>query len=93
VNTGLAGLSLLEEKIEKAARLIETLRREKKEIEETSIELKQKLDSLYISNEKLMKRLEELEKERNNQKDREKTREEINNKIEEMLAKLEELEV
>ncbi|MBN1884657.1 MAG: hypothetical protein JW876_03920 [Candidatus Krumholzibacteriota bacterium] len=91
--TGLAGLEMLEEKITRAATLIERLRAEKNEFETANKELKAKIENLYIHNEELTQRLEELTKERENASDFEKTREEIKGKIEEMLGKLEGLEI
>ena len=90
---GLAGLELLEEKITKAADLIERLKREKNEMAEGNKELKEKIDSLYISNEELTRELETLKKSKDSKKDFDKTREEIKDKIEEMLVKFDGLEV
>jgi hypothetical protein len=90
---GLAGLDLLEQKITKAAGLIERLKREKNEMAEANKELKEKIDSLYITNEKLAKELETLKTSKDSKKDFDKTREEIKNKIEEMLVKFDGLEV
>jgi len=90
---GLAGLDLLEQKITKAAALIERLQREKNEMAEANKELKEKIDSLYITNEKLAKELETLKTSKDSTKDFDKTREEIKNKIEEMLVKFDGLEV
>lgn len=91
--TGLAGLELLEEKITKAANLIERLKREKNELAEANKELKEKIDSLYISSEELTRELVTLKKAKDSKKDFEKTREEITDKIEEMLVKFDGLEV
>ncbi len=90
---GLVGLELLEEKIVKAAQLIERLREEKKAAEESNKVLKEKIDLLYINNEELSKELEIFNRNKENKKDFDKTREEINNKIEEMLVKLDSLEI
>ena len=91
--TSIAGLEVLEEKIVKAAKLIDKLTKEKNNIEAQNKELKEKLDSLYIKNEELTKELEIFKKDRKSTKDFDKKREEIGNKIEEMLEKLEGLEV
>jgi chromosome segregation ATPase len=90
---GIAGIGLLEEKITKAAGLIEKLRAEKNKLEATNKELKEKIDSLYISNEDLIKQIEELKKTKAVSKHTEKRREEITLKIEEMLEKLEHIEL
>lgn len=90
---GLSELEVLEEKILKAAKAIDTLHREKKKAEEENKVLKDKIESLYIKNEELLKELEIFKKDKEKGKDFEKTREEIGNKIEEMLSKLEELNI
>jgi FtsZ-binding cell division protein ZapB len=90
---GLAGIGLLEDKITKAAELIERLRMEKREIEETNKTLEDKIESLYIKNEELTKELKNFKAKGKSKKDSKKTREEINTKIEEMLAKLEGLKL
>lgn len=90
---GLASLEALEEKITRAAKLIERLRAEKNEAELANKELKAKFENLYIQNEELTKQLEELTKEREDVSDFEKTREEIKGKVEEMLGKLEGLDI
>ena len=92
-STGLAGLEILEEKILKAAELIENLSKEKKKLEENNKELKDKVDSLYIRSEGLMKEIEIFNNDKGKRKDFDKTREEIGNKIEEMLLKLDGLEL
>ena len=89
---GIAGIDLLEEKINKAAGLIERLRAERNRLETVNKELKGKIDSLYISNEDLTKQIEELKKAKAVSKNTEKSREEITVKIEEMLEKLERIE-
>ena len=93
VETDLLNLDVLEERILRAARLIEELRGEKKVLEEENIRLKEKLESLYIINEQMERDLEGLTAKADKTNDTEKTREEIARKIEEMLAKLDELEV
>ena len=90
---GIAGIDLLEEKINKAAGLIERLRAERNRLETANKELKGKIDSLYISNEDLTKQIEELKKAKAVSKNTEKRREEITVKIEEMLEKLERIEL
>ncbi len=90
---GIAGIDLLEEKINKAAGLIERLRAERNTLETANKELKGKIDSLYISNEDLTKQIEELKKTKAVSKNTEKRREEITVKIEEMLEKLERIEL
>jgi chromosome segregation ATPase len=90
---GVAGIGLLEEKINKAAGLIEQLRAEKNKLEMANKELKAKIDSLYISNEDLTKQIEELKTSKAVSKNTEKRREEIKVKIEEMLEKLERIEL
>ena len=91
--TDLGGLGLLEEKITKAADLIERLKREKNDMSEANKELKEKIDSLYITNEELVRELETLKMSKDSNKDFDKTREEIKDKIEEMLVKFDGLEV
>ena len=90
---GIVGIGLLEEKINKAAGLIERLRAERNRLETANKELKGKIDSLYISNEDLTKQIEELKKSKAVSKNTEKRREEITVKIEEMLEKLERIEL
>lgn len=92
-STGLASLELLEEKIVKAATLIDRLTAEKKKIEETNKVLKEKVESLYIKNEELRTELEIFKKNEEKEKDFDKTREEIGNKIEEMISKLDGLDL
>ena len=92
-STGLASLEVLEEKIIKAAKLIENLTSEKKKLEEKNKELKDKFDSLYIKNEELINEIEIFNIDKDKRKDFDKTREEIGNKIEEMLLKLDGLEL
>jgi len=92
-STGIAGLEVLEEKIIKAARLIERLSEEKKNLEEANKVLKEKIESLYIKHEEMAEKLEIFNKDKQKEKDFDKTREEIGNKIEEMLGKLEELDL
>ena len=91
--TELSGLSVLEEKITKAAEMIARLRREKNEALEANKKLKEKMESLYISNGELTKQLASFKKQQEKQTDFEKKREEIKNKIEEMLVKLEGLDL
>jgi peptidoglycan hydrolase CwlO-like protein len=91
--TGLDALDMLEQRIEKAAHLIEQLRGEKKATDEENKRLKEELQSLYISNEELTRQLKHLTTKKDKKEDTEKTREEIAEKIEEMLAKLEELNI
>ncbi len=91
--TDLSSLGVLEEKINKAAEMISTLRRQKNEAEQANKELKEKMESLYINNGELTKELEALKKKRAKQENFEKKREEIKNKIEEMLVKLEGLDL
>jgi citrate synthase len=90
---GLAGIGLLEDKITKAAELIERLRIEKREIEDINKNLVEKLEALYIKNEELTKELRNFKEKGKRKKDSKKTREEIDTKIEEMLAKLESLKI
>ncbi|MBN2071260.1 MAG: cell division protein ZapB [Candidatus Krumholzibacteriota bacterium] len=92
-SVGLASLEVLEEKIIKAAELIERLSGEKKRLEEKNKELKDQVDSLYIKNEELKKEIEIFNSDKDKRKDFDKTREEIGNKIEEMLLKLDGLEL
>ena len=89
----LTSLTVLEEKINKAAEMIATLRREKNEVEEANKKLKEKIESLYISNEELIKQLKTFKKQKEKQSDFDEKREEIKNKIEEMLVKLEGLDL
>jgi septation ring formation regulator EzrA len=89
----IADLGLLEEKINKAANLIERLRGEKNSAEEANKELKAKIEALYIKNEELERQIKDLRKTQTVSKHTDKSREEIKNKIEEMLAKLEGLEL
>lgn len=84
---------MLEERIEKAARLIEQLRAEKKAADDENKRLKEELQSVYISNEELSRQLKHLTTKKDKKEDTEKTREEIAEKIEEMLAKLERLAI
>lgn len=91
--TDLEGLEMLEERIERAARLIEQLRGEKKAADAENKRLKEELKSLYISHEELTRQLKHPTKKKDKKEDTEKTREEIAEKIEEMLAKLEELNI
>ncbi|MCK4235710.1 MAG: hypothetical protein KAX38_01235 [Candidatus Krumholzibacteria bacterium] len=89
VKTGIAGMEILEEKINKAAELIERMRRDKNDIEKVNKELKERVELLYIRSEELNKELEVLKRKKVKNTDLDKSREEIKNKIEEMLAKLE----
>ncbi|UCF06115.1 MAG: hypothetical protein JSV33_03555 [bacterium] len=91
--TGVASFEALEAKINKAAELIDRLRREKNTIEEANKELKGKMESLYIKNEELAKELKRLQKTHKGKTDSDTSREEIKKKIEEMLAKLDQLDV
>jgi len=91
--TGIVNLDILEEKIKKAAELINRLREEKLALERENKELKEKLNSLYISNEELTREIEDLRLEKEKSQVSEETREEIKKRIEEMLAKLDELEL
>ncbi len=91
--TELSSLSVLEKKINKAADMIAALRREKNEVVEENKELKEKIESLYISNEELTNQLVAYKKQQEKQNDFESKREEIKNKIEEMLVKLEGLDL
>lgn len=88
---GLESLEMLEERIEKAASLIEQLRAEKKAAEEENKRLKEELQSLYISHEELTRELKHLTTKKDKKEDSKRTREEITEKIEKMLAKLDEL--
>ena len=90
--SGVAGLGVLEDKINKAADLIARLKQEKIEVEKVNKELEEKIEILYIRNKELTKEIEILKKDIRKDFDS-KTREEITQKIEEMLAKLEELGV
>jgi hypothetical protein len=87
--TQLTSLDVLEKKITKAAKMIETLKREKNATDAANKELKEKIESLYITNEELTKQLEAFRKKQEKQSDFEEKREEITSKIEEMLVKLE----
>lgn len=91
--TDLAGFEILEERIARAARLIEELRGGKKVLEAENKRLKEELESLYIKNEELVRELECLTAKADKTGNTEKTREEIARKIEDMLARLDELEV
>ena len=55
--------------------------------------MKEKIDSLYINKEELLKEIEILKSEKERNEDSGKAREEIKAKIEEMLAKLDELDI
>jgi len=90
---GIAGLGLLEDKINKAAELIERLRQEKNRTLDNNKELKDKIESLYITHEELEKQIKELKKAKTVSKASDTGREEIKHKIEEMLVKLESLEL
>jgi chromosome segregation ATPase len=89
----IVNLDLLEEKINKAAERIARLNEEKIKLELSNKELKEKIDLLYISNEKLTRELEILRTEKQRTGDFDKTREEIKGKVEEMLAKLDQLDI
>ena len=91
--TELSSLSVLEDKINKAAEMIAALRREKNKFQEANKGLKEKIESLYITNEELTKQLASFKKQQEKQTDFDKKREEIKNKIEEMLVKLEGLDL
>ena len=91
--TGIINLDLLEEKITKAAEHIARLKDEKLKLEQHNKELKEKIDSLYISNEQLTRQLEILRTEKQRTGDFDQTREEIKGKVEEMLAKLDQLDI
>lgn len=86
-------LDALEEKITKAAEHIARLREDKSKLEQSNKELKEKIDSLYIRNEDLVRELEILRTEKQKAGDPDKTREEIRGKVEEMLAKLDHLDI
>jgi FtsZ-binding cell division protein ZapB len=91
--TEILSLEVLEEKINRAASLINALRKEKNEVELANKELKEKMQTLYIKNEELTQQLEALKRQREKRGSFDKAREEIGNKIEEMLAKLEGLDI
>jgi chromosome segregation ATPase len=91
--SGIAGLSLLEDKINKAAGIIEQLRKDKISADEANKELKGEIESLYIKNEELQRQIKDLKKTQTVSKNTDKSREEIKKKIEEMLAKFESLEL
>jgi len=86
-------LDALEEKITKAAEHIARLREEKIKLEQSNKELKEKIESLYIKNEDLIRELEILRTDKRKTGDFDKTREEIKGKVEEMLAKLDHLDI
>jgi len=91
--TGTINLDMLEEKITKAAEHISRLKEEKTKLEQINKELKEKIDSLYISNGDLTRELEILRTEKKKTGDFDQTREEIKGKVEEMLAKLDQLDI
>jgi peptidoglycan hydrolase CwlO-like protein len=91
--TTFAGFKVLEEKIEKAANIIEQLRGEKERLEKENNELKNKLDVLYNENEELAGKVDELEQMQNQEEDFNRVREEIGNRIEMMLGKLDRIEI
>jgi len=91
--TGTINLDMLEEKITKAAEHITRLKEERSRLELINKELKEKIDSLYISNGDLTKELEILRTEKKKTGDFDQTREEIKGKVEEMLAKLDQLDI
>jgi len=91
--TGTINLDMLEEKITKAAEHISRLKEEKTKLEQINKELKEKIDSLYITNGDLTRELEILRTEKQKTGDFDQTREEIKGKVEEMLAKLDQLDI
>lgn len=91
--TTFAGFKVLEEKIEKAADMIEMLRQEKERIEKENNELKSKLDLLYNENEQLAGKVDELQQEESTREDLNRVREEISKRIEMMLGKLERIDI
>jgi len=91
--TGTINLDMLEEKITKAAEHISRLKEERTKLEQINKELKEKIDSLYISNGDLTRELEILRTEKKKTGDFDQTREEIKGKVEEMLAKLDQLDI
>jgi hypothetical protein len=91
--TGIINLDMLEEKITRAAEHISRLKEDKLRLEEINKELKEKVDSLYISNGDLTRELEILRTEKKKAGDFDQTREEIKGKVEEMLAKLDQLDI
>jgi FtsZ-binding cell division protein ZapB len=91
--SGIINLDMLEEKITKAAEHISRLKEDKLRLETINKELKEKMDSLYITNGDLMRELEILRTEKKKAGDFDQTREEIKGKVEEMLAKLDQLDI
>ncbi|MBN1165086.1 MAG: hypothetical protein JXB45_10945, partial [Candidatus Krumholzibacteriota bacterium] len=73
-STTISGLEALEDKILRAAALIEKLQREKNEVLEENKVLKEKNDLLYISSEELKKELEIFKQDKDKDKDFDKTR-------------------
>jgi len=91
--SGIISLDMLEEKITRAAEHISRLKEEKMRLEAINKELKEKVESLYISNGDLTRELEVLRTEKKMAGDFDQTREEIKGKVEEMLAKLDQLDI
>jgi peptidoglycan hydrolase CwlO-like protein len=91
--TTFAGFKVLEEKIEKAADVIRSLRQEKERIEKENNELKSKLNVLYNENEELAGKVDQLQQEERKQEDLNRVREEISDRIEMMLGKLEKIDI
>ncbi|MBD3178922.1 MAG: hypothetical protein GF417_04590 [Candidatus Latescibacteria bacterium] len=91
--TTFAGFKVLEEKIEKAANIIQSLRQEKERVEKENNELKNKLDLLYNENEELAGKVDHLQQQERKQEDLNRVREEISNRIEMMLGKLEKIDI
>ncbi len=93
MESSLASLNALEEKINRAAELISTLREEKSRVESENKELNEKLKSLYIENEGLNEEIERLKNAQEGMVRTKQVREEIKSKIEEMLGKMDRLDI
>lgn len=89
----LDGFKVLEDKIEKAADIIQKLREDKERIEKENNELKNKLNMLYNENEELAGKVDVLQNEERKQEDFDRVREEISNRIEMMLGKLDRIDI
>lgn len=87
------GFKILEEKIGKAADMIQKLRDEKNKADEENKKLKEEIKMLYTKNEELKKEVERLQDDRQNHEDFDRVREEISNRIEVMLGKLDRIEI
>jgi len=87
------GFKILEEKIERAAEVIQKIRDERDRMEQENKKLKQEIEMLYTKNDELKNEFARLQEDRHNQEDFEKVREEISNRIEVMLEKLDRIDI